>query len=197
MAYGPNEEYKPSNWVDHVTDPEIIDPATGEAKVIREGTRLSAARLNNIEAGIVGNRKWLSSMDKDMKRLWVLMELWGRVPGSSGSFIDAFDGEPTRLTRLETKTDVTAAVEAGATTIPVSSTEGFTALTYVSIFDGTNYENVKITAVGSGQLTVAALTNGYSKGAKIARSTAAINAENNSLDFGTFTSFKVTVKEEV
>lgn len=182
--------YDRTQWQD-----EIIDPVTGE--VIEEGTPYMSEYANNFEWGIYNAFNYIIAANREIERLRVQLELDGRVPGNSGSFIDIFDGNTTRLTMLKASTYILEPVTSADTVIPVASSDGFTPMTYVTIYDNDNYEHTRITAVGSGQLTVQALMNDYSKGAKVARSTAAIDEVNNSMNFGTWGTFTVSVSEVV
>jgi|UPI0005D0F5ED hypothetical protein len=44
--------YQKTMWVDHIEDPNDIDPATGKPRIVQQGTKVTAARLNNMENGI-------------------------------------------------------------------------------------------------------------------------------------------------
>lgn len=182
--------YKKTVWFD-----QIIDVTTGE--VIQVGTRFNQSRANNIENGIYNAYEYIISLESTVKRLQAQLEIDGRVPGNGGGFFDTFDGTPSRLALVTTKTDVTADVTVGATKIPVASTDGFTAFTYVTIYDGTNYENVQVTAIGTKELTVTALANGYTKGAKVARSTVDIDAVNQTMDVAPYIVYSVDLVEVV
>ena len=177
----------------------IINPISGrpEYETIEDGTRVAAKRLNHMDNGIYQAHDLIVSLSATLRRLQVQMELDGRVPGNSGSFIDTFDGSTTRITMLKAINDVLQPVTSADTVIPVASSDGFTPMTYVTIYDGDSYEHTRITAVDSGHLTVQALTNDYSKGAKVSRSTAAIDVVNNSMNFGTWGTFSVSVSEVV
>lgn len=179
----------------------IVNPLTGqpEYETIEGGTRVSAGRLNHMDEGIYNNYELLVQFQRMLKKIQMQLELDGRVPGANGNFVDTFDDEPTRMTRISAKTDVTAAVTAGDTVIPVANTSQFKALQLVTIYDANSYEHVKIGAVDTeaNKLTVTGVVNGYSKGAKVSRSTAAIDVINNSMNFGTWGTFTVSVSEVV
>lgn len=154
---------------------DIVDPVTHD--VLEEGTPFMSEYANNIEEGIYGSYEYLIRHDKDIQRLRVQMELDGRAPGNNGSFSDTLaDGAaPSKMTRLTASADIVAVVEAGETEIPVDTVVGFVVFTEVTVFDGSNSEDVMITAVGVNSLTVQALTNAYVKGARVARSTVTIS----------------------
>ena len=182
--------YDRTQWQD-----EIIDPVTGE--VIEEGTPYMSEYANNFEWGIYNAFNYIIAANREIERLRVQMELDGRAPGNSGSFIDTFDGNTTRLTMLKTSTDVLEPVTSTDTVIRVASTDGFVPMTYATFYDADSYEHVLITAVSAGHITVQALTNNYSKGAKIARSTTAPNVVTQSLDVTPFVTYKVDLVEVV
>jgi hypothetical protein len=181
-------EYVKTEWVDH-----IIDPTNGE--VIQEGTRFTASRANNIENGIYNLHDSQSDQDKKIQRLEV--ELLLRDRSSSGKvFYDPLDGEePSKLTLDTTKADITQAVSAGATVLPVDSVTGFKVDTEVTIYDDVNQEEVMITAVGTDSVTVSAIANGYKKGAKVARSNVVIDSNLKAMKFNTWGTFTVSVSE--
>ena len=184
--------YRRVEWQD-----DLIDPVTGE--VFEEGTTFWAQYANNMEWGIFNNYEQLIYFQRMLKKIQMQLELDGRVPGANGNFVDTFDDETTRMTRLSAKTDVTAAVTAGDTVIPVANASQFKALQLVTIYDANSYEHVKIGAVDTeaNKLTVTGVVNGYSKGAMVSRSTAAIDVVNNSMNFGTWGTFSVSVSEVV
>lgn len=183
-----NNPYNRTEWQD-----DLIDPVTGE--IIEEGTTFWAEYANNFEWGIWNAYQYLIDMYRRLERLQVQMELDGRVPGNSGSFIDTFDGTTTRLTLLKTNTDVLKPVTSADTVISVANSESFAPMTYATIYDADSYEHVLITAVEVGQITVQALTGVYSKGAKIARSTTIPNTVSQSLDVAPFVTYQVDLVE--
>lgn len=182
--------YVRTQWYD-----DIFDPVTGE--ILEEGTPYLAKYANNFEDGIFNAYGYIMSMQREMQRMQVQMELDGRAPGNSGTFADTLDGSTNKITLDTTITDVNTAVIAGATEIPVDSTDGFTAFTQVTIYDDENSEDVLITAVNSSSLTVQALANDYKKGAKVARSTVAIDTTNKKMDVGNWSIFSVELVEVV
>lgn len=182
--------YTRTQWQD-----EIVDPMTGE--VIEEGTLFMSEFANNFEWGIFNAFNYIVEANRKLERLQVQMELDGRVPGNSGSFVDTFDGTATRLTLLKTSTDVLLPVTSADTVISVANSDGFTPMTYATIYDADSYEHVLITAVTAGQITVQALTGDYSKGAKFARSTTVPNIVTQTLDVQPLVTYKVDLVEVV
>lgn len=183
--------YNKTEWEDH-----IVDPTNQE--VIQQGTRFTAERANNIENGIFGAYGYVLSLEKDLKRALTQLEIDGRVPGNNGSFYDVFDGTPNRLTLQSPNSDILAAVASGTSVIiSVASAAGFQSLTYATVYDGDNFEHVYITHVNDNVVTVQALENNYAKGAKLARSTAAIDPETNLLQTGAFVTYQVELVEVV
>lgn len=180
--------YNKTVWYDH-----IIDVTNGQ--VIQEGTRFNQSRANNFEDGIEYNRNKIIEQARMIQRLQVQMELDGRAPGNNGTFVDTLDGASNKITLDTAKADVNTAVNVGATTIPVDSVEGFRALTQVTVYDDVNSEDVLITAVNSGSLSVQALKNNYKKGAKVARSTVAIDTVNKKMDVGAWSTYNVELVE--
>ncbi|GKV54228.1 hypothetical protein NCCP2222_01750 [Sporosarcina sp. NCCP-2222] len=156
----------------------ILDPFTNKPipkpKYSQEGTTHSAARENYQEQGIEMAHKRLDSHENRMLRLEINAEIDGKAPGNSGTFADPFDGDPVKLQRINTSATITTAVSIGATSLPVDNVTGLLPFTQVTVFDGTNSEDVMITAVGSNSITVEALKKAYVKGAKVARSTTQI-----------------------
>ena len=182
--------YNRTWWEDDVTD-----PVTGE--VITEGTPYMSDYANNFEWGIFNAFNYIIAANREIERLRVQMELDGRVPGNSGSFADTFDGTATRLVLLKASTDVVVPVTSSDTVIQVANSDGFIPMTYATIYDADSYEHVLITAVEAGRITLQALANDYSKGAKIARSTTVPNAVTQSLDVAPLVTYQVNLVEVV
>ncbi len=164
------KKYIKTIWFD-----DIVDPKTGY--VIDEGTYFTANRANNIENGIENAFIWLNQHDSDIQRIRVQMELDGRAPGNSGSFADTFDSDPNKLVRQTASATLTAPRSVGTTVLNVDNTEGFVAFTQATIYDGTNSEDVLITAITENTITVQPLVHDYVKGAKVARSNAVIQPD--------------------
>lgn len=184
--------YRRTVWHD-----DLIDTVTGE--VLEEGTTFWAEYANNMEWGIFNNFEQLIHFQRMIKKIQMQLELDGRVPGANGNFVDTFDELPTRMTRLTSETNVTAAVTAGDTVIPVTDANQFDVLQLVTVYDADSYEHLRINTVDkeANKLTVGAVLNDYNKGAKVARSTAAIDDVNNSMNFGTWGTYTVSVSEVV
>ncbi|MCD5324788.1 MULTISPECIES: hypothetical protein [Pontibacillus] len=202
--------YVKSIWVDHIVDPTeferdsngdvITDPVTNQPKlkVIQEGTRFNAQRAMNIENGIYNAYVRILEAEQEMQRLRVQAEIDGRSPQNSGTFFDALDGSaPNKMVRQSTESYATAAVTAGATTISVYDESGFTVDTEITIYDDTASENVMITSVAPGELTVSTLTNNYKKGSKVARTNALIKGEEKEMTYSAWGTYSVTVSEVV
>lgn len=182
--------YVKTDWFD-----EIVDPVTND--VIEEGTRFTAKRANNIEEGIYSAHDLLIEQENRLLRLQVMLELDGRAPGNSGSFSDTLDGTYNKLTKQTALADITEAITAGTTVLPVDNVVGFVPFTEVTVFDSTNHEDVLVTAVGADTITVQALANGYVKGAKVARSNVAVDTENKEMVVSEWGTFTVSVSEVV
>ena len=161
--------YELLKWTD-----DIIDHVAGI--ILEEGMPVNARNLNHMDKGIGDAHTFVAELQSAVKRLQVQMELGGRAPGANGTFSDTLDG--TKTTLDTTKSAVKTAVSIGATSIEVEDATGFTALSQVTIYDGTKREDVMITKVAGNVLTVQALKNGYSKGATVARSTVAVDTAN-------------------
>ena len=178
--------YKKTFWED-----DIFDPVTQE--IISEGTPVLAKYLNNIENGVFNAHDFVVELQSAVKRLQVQMELDGRAPGANGTFSDTLDGTKTPLDT--TKSAIKTAVSVGATSIEVEDATGFTALSQVTVFDGTKREDVLITAIEGNVLTVQALKNGYTKGATVARSTVAIDTTDKTMETGAHIVYAVELTE--
>lgn len=187
MAINP---YNKTRWYDR-----IVDLTTGQ--VLQEGTRFNQSRANNIEDGIYNAYEYILELEAAVRRMQAQQEIDGRVPGNSGSFYDTFDGTSTRIALQKELTDVTSAVAVGATTIPVADGSLFKALSYVTIFDGQNYENVRVASVNGSELTVSALSNAYVKGAKVTRSSVGVDTNSKTMQTAPFTIYSVELVEVV
>lgn len=208
--------YDMQDWFDHIykVNPDgkpipkrdesgqiIYNPYTGypEWEAFEEGSRFTAQRMLHIERGIFGAHSGLAKLDRDIKKMRAQLELDGRVPNHNGSFIDAFDGSTQRLTRLTAITELLVPVTSASTVLQVADASKFEAMTFVTIYDVDSYEHVMITAVNASAktITVTALTSDYSKGAKLARSTANVNTTEQTLDVAPFVTYKVDLVEVV
>lgn len=169
----------------------ILHPITKEPipkyRRLQDGTRHSANRENHQERGIAKSHERLDKHDNEILRLQIQAELDGKAPGNSGTFVDSFDGEPSKLVRQTARAVLTAPRAAGTTVLNVDKTDGFKAFTEVAIYDGTNSEDVLITDVTVSTITVQPLVNDYVKGAVIARSNSAIkDGRMGNGDWGTY-----------
>lgn len=178
--------YELLKWTD-----DIIDHVAGI--ILEEGMPVNARNLNHMDKGIGDAHTFLSELQSAVKRLQVQMELDGRAPGANGTFSDTLDG--TKTTLDTTKSAIKTAVSAGTTSIEVEDATGFTALSQVTIYDGTKREDVMITAVAGNVLTVQTLKNGYSKGATVARSTVAVDTTNKNMETGAHVTYAVELTE--
>ncbi|WGT37695.1 hypothetical protein QH639_17910 [Lysinibacillus sp. 1 U-2021] len=79
----------------------------------------------------------------------------------------------------------------------MASVDGFTPFTQVTIFDDVTNEDVIITAVGTSTITIQALKNAYTKGAKVARSNIEIDTVNAEMGVGNWETYNVQVVEVV
>lgn len=177
-------------WEDKLGN-RIIDPVTGKPipkpKLLEKGTKHSAGRENHQEQGIAKSHERLDNHDDKIMRIQIQMELDGRAPGNSGTFADAFNGEPNKLIRQTAFAVLTAPRAVGTTVLNVDTTDGFKAFTEVTLYDGTNSEDVLITDVTASTITVQPLVNDYVKGARIARSNARIaDGQMTRGDWGTY-----------
>jgi hypothetical protein len=152
---------------------------------------------------VIGKEQWhhapvssIEELDRTMKKLSLQLEVDGRAPGSSGSFVDVLSGKPSRMTYENALADLTSAVSAGATTLPIDVESGtFKLNTLVTIEDDVNREEVFINSVGSNSLTVSALTKGYKKGARVARSTVVVDTINQEMRVGDWGTYSVSFSE--
>ncbi|MFJ3386346.1 hypothetical protein [Lysinibacillus sp. NPDC086135] len=182
--------YDRTQWHD-----DVVDPITSE--VIEDGTPFMSEYANNFEWGIYNAYRYLNEMYRQLERVRIQMELDGRVPGNSGTFVDSLDGSTNKIILDKAMTDIIEAVAIGTTTLKVASVDGFTPFTQVTIFDDVASEDVVITEVGADTIKVQALTNNYKKGAKVARSNVMIDTTNAEMGVGDWQTFKVELVEVV
>lgn len=158
----------------YVLDPITMKPIP-KPKFLQEGTKHKAEYENHQEQGIAMAHERLDRHDKRISRIETQLEIDGRVdPDNKGTFFDNFVDAPNKLIRQTASAVITTPVAAGTTVLPVDNVSGFVAFTQVTVYDGTNSEDVLITAIGTNTITVQALAKSYVKGAVIARSTARI-----------------------
>lgn len=196
-------KYERINFKDHVVEHpnrvKIIDNEDGtiilkkdEGEILEQGTPHSANIMNKLDKGIDEAHIGIYSVEKELEKVRVQLELDGRVPNSNGAFFDVLDGSDSKNIKLDTtKSDVTESLVAGTLNIKVSSVEGFKKFTEVTIQDDANSEDVTITDIDDvgKTITVNQLLNDYKKGAVVARSTVDINTETQEMDvdsWGTF-----------
>lgn len=182
--------YERTEWYDDVTD-----PVTGE--VIEDGTLFMSEFANNFEWGIFNAYRFMIEMYRQLERMRIQMELDGRVPGNSGTFADTLDGSMNKIKLDTAMTDIIEAVIIGTTTLKVANGDDFTPFTQVTIFDDVASEDVVITAIGQGTITVSALTNAYKKGAKVARSNVQTDTVNAEMSVGNWQTYNVELVEVV
>ena len=177
----------------------ILHPITKEPipkyKRLQRGTRHKADYENNQEEGIAMAHTRLDDTDDWRLKKDIRDEINDKSPGNTGSFADWFNGEPTRITRETVSAVLTAPRAAGTTVLNVDTTDGFKPFTEVTVYDGTNSEDVLITDVTASTITVQPLVNDYVKGARIGRSNAKIaDGQMTNGDWGTYS---VTMMEVV
>lgn len=196
--------YVPTKWRDHIVDPTqsekdkdgniIIDEYTGKTKpkVIQEGTRFAAQRMNNIEDGIVGAHSGIYRLKSENDRLKIEIEMLGRVKDNNGTFFDPLDGGSAKaLTRLTATAVSQVALNVGGTTIKLDKVP-FKVGEILTIFDDEKQEDVKIVSVSETGITVAALVNSYKKGAGVARSNSILS--NTKLSVGNWVSYSINAE---
>lgn len=172
------------------TTPDYLPPAGGTTLVNHQfDIVIIVGNATEIHANIATDG-YVSKADFDewtrkMERLIIQSEIDGRVPESNkGIFFDAADGSPSRMALLNDAADLTEDVVAGTLILPITMTKGlFVADTEIVILDDENQETLVVTAVDESTVTVAMLNHAYKKGATIARSTAVIDTESNSIKF--------------
>lgn len=179
--------YIPTKWRDHIVDPTqyekdkdgniIIDEYTGKPKpkVIQEGTRFAAQRMNNIEDGIVEAHGGIDNLKAENDRLKIEIEMLGRVKENNGSFFDPLDGGNRKaLALLKDSAVVQTALSVGATTIKTDK-EPFVVGETVTLYDDEKQEDIKVSSLVSGGFTVPPTKNAYKKGALVARSNSVLS----------------------
>lgn len=200
VVYEYDDSGKPIYLTDHFGN-YILDPITNKPlqkpRYLQIGTKHSAFRENYQEEGIAKSHERLNGHEDEIMRMKIQLELNDKSPGNSGVFADTFDGEPesNKIIRLTATTDIIQAVSAGTTELPVDSVAGFIPFTEVTVYDGENSEDVLITAIGDGVITVQALVYDYVKGARVARSTASI--KDGQMVNGDWGTYSVSVMEVV
>ncbi|MFJ8100432.1 hypothetical protein [Lysinibacillus sp. NPDC096212] len=175
------------------------NPITGqpEYEYLENGTRVNAKRLNHMDEGIYMAHDLIVEMQAKIRRMEIQMELDGRVPGNSVTFVDSLDGNTNKIVLDKAMTDIIEAVAIGTTTLKVASVDGFTPFTQVTIFDDMHSEDVVITEVSKDTIKVQALKNAYKKGAKVARSNVQIDTVNAEMGVGDWHTYNVELVEVV
>lgn len=175
------------------------NPLTGqtEYEYLEDGTRVNAKRLNHMDEGIYMAHDHIVEMKATIRRMQIQMELDGRVPGNSGTFVDSLDGSTNKIVLDKAMTDIIEAVAIGTTTLKAANVDGFTPFTQVTIFDDVHSEDVVITEVSTGTIKVQALKNAYKKGAKVSRSNVQIDTVNAEMGVGDWQTYNVELVEVV
>lgn len=182
--------YNKTEWFD-----QIEDPVTEE--VLEEGTVFTADRANNIEEGIHGSYERIIEVERENQRIRVQLDLKERA-NSELVFYDTLDGEEPRKMVLDSaQTVVKDALSAGSTSLNVVDASAFTPLSEVTVFDGTNQEDVMITGISGNVISVQALKKAYTKGAFIARSNAVMDTVAQRLEPGRWGTYGITMKEVI
>lgn len=154
---------------------------------------------------ITGNENWwekpvtsLMQEYRDKIKIMLILETEGRGPSTAGSFLDTLDGVSNRCTLLDESADLTQAVAAGTTTLPIDMRKGtFLPNTQLVIADDLNQEEVFVTAVNNQSIEVTALGNDYKKGARISRSNAVLDLENHAIRIGEWGTFTIEAGEAI
>ncbi|NMF00228.1 exo-alpha-sialidase [Aneurinibacillus aneurinilyticus] len=128
-------------------------------------------------------------LQREIANLKAVSELKDRVDGASGFFYDLFDGRNGgSIAKIDdTKGVASTALSAGATSIPLNSVTGpgFAVGQEITVFDDTNLERPRITAINGSTLTITpALTKSYKKEATVCRSSVVKDTVNHALKFG-------------
>ncbi len=161
------------------------------------GTPVDETRLNHMEDGIEGAYLLYDRLERRVTRIEAHLDLDSHdVDGAQARFADTYDGLDDPVLVLDkTKTYSTAALASStsAVTIPVASTAGLKVGQEVTICDDVSFENQRITAIGTGTVTVAKLANSYKKGAMLARSTVVRDAAAQKMRIGRWATHTVTI----
>lgn len=187
--------YVKTQWFDQIEDPTLPDGHPD--KILEEGTVFTADAANNIEEGIYNAYERIIQVERENQRIRVQLDLKERA-NSELVFYDTLDGEPARKMELDTaKTVVKEALTVGATALNVVDASSFKPLTEVTLYDGTNSEDVLITAVNGNVLTVQPITKNYSKGAFVARTNAELDTLQQRLKPGRWGTYTISMNEVV
>ncbi|WP_289137891.1 integrase [uncultured Brevibacillus sp.] len=163
------------------------------------GTPVDEVRLNHMEDGIEGAHLLYDRLERRVTRVEAYLELDSHdVEGAQARFADTYDGVDDPILKLDqTKTYATAAITAKASSVSVlvASTIGFAVGQEVTLCDNLVFENQKITAIGTGTLTFAAIANNYKKGALIGRSTVKRDTTTKKMRIGGWSTYTVTITQ--
>ncbi|MCM3144383.1 integrase [Brevibacillus sp. MER 51] len=163
------------------------------------GTPVDEFRLNHMEDGIEGAHLLYARLERRVTRVEAYLDLDSHdVEGAQARFADTYDGVDDPVLKLDqTKTYATTALTAkpSSTTVTVASTTAFTLGQEVTICDDVAFENQKITAIGTGTISFASLTNNYKKGALIGRSTIYRDAAAQKMRIGGWGTHTVTITQ--
>ncbi|ERI10884.1 sialidase family protein [Aneurinibacillus aneurinilyticus] len=126
------------------------------------------------------------TLQREVANLKAVSELKDRVDGASGFFYDLFDDRNGgSIAKLDnTKGVASTALSVGATSIPLNSITGpgFAIGQEITVFDDTNLERPRITAINGSALTITPLNKTYKEGATVCRSS--VVKDNHALKFG-------------
>ncbi|MBG9548359.1 hypothetical protein [Cytobacillus firmus] len=187
--------YVKTQWFDQIEDPTLPDGHPD--KILEEGTVFTAEAANNIEDGIYNSYERIIQVERENQRIRVQLDLKERA-NSELVFYDTLDGEPARKMELDTaRTVVKEALTVGATALNVVDASSFKPLTEVTLYDGTNSEDVLITAINGDVLTVQPITKNYSKGAFVARTNAELDTLQQRLKPGRWGTYTISLSEVV
>ena len=166
----------------NLIDGDREDRAATE-KAVHDATKYADAQIAYTKAELQHESKQdVRGIERELANLNLQLEASKRVPSGvtfGSNFADSFG-----MTIDTTKTVTTAAISAGATSIPVESITGLTTGMEVTIYDDINIERVKITSISGNTLSVPALTKAYKLKANVARTSAVIDAANKCATFG-------------
>ncbi|ERI06454.1 sialidase family protein [Aneurinibacillus aneurinilyticus] len=126
------------------------------------------------------------TLQREVANLKAVSELKDRVDGASGFFYDLFDDRNGgSIAKMDnTRTNTTAELSIGSTTLPVLSVAGFAVGQEITVFDDTNLERPRIAAInGSTLIITSTLTKSYKKGAMVCRSSVVVDTINHTLKF--------------
>lgn len=183
--------YSKTQWIDQIEDPTLPDGHPD--KILENGTPFTADSANNIENGIYDSYERIIAVERENQRIRVQLDLKERA-NSELVFYDTLDGEePRKMVLDKAQAILSNNVSAGATSLTVNNTSDFTPLTEVTVFDGTNSEDVIISAISGATLTVSALVNTYPKGAFVARSNVSLDTLGQKMSPGRWGTYTVSL----